>query len=90
MTTPDTGSAVLASGAGEFALEAAGQPLRPAEPQIPKNAKSKNIQVSPAVLDAARKSSEELLQDLRTADTSSRRLGNYSNDPMGAGLHRVV
>jgi P-type Mg2+ transporter len=40
----------------------------PAEPSIAKNAKSKNnIQVSPAVLDAAHKSGEELLRDLRTA-----------------------
>jgi Mg2+-importing ATPase len=34
---------------------------------IPTKATSKNIQVSPAVLDAARKESEELLRDLRTA-----------------------
>ena len=34
---------------------------------IPTKAKSKNIQVSPAVLDAARTDSEELLRDLRTA-----------------------
>src|SRR5258708_33972489 len=34
---------------------------------IPTKAKSKNIQVSPAVLDAARKDCEELLRDLRTA-----------------------
>ncbi len=42
-------------------------PAHPDEPSIPKNAKSKSIQVSPAVLDAARKGSEELLRDLRTA-----------------------
>jgi Mg2+-importing ATPase len=34
---------------------------------LPTDAKSKHIQVSPAVLDAARKDGEELLRDLRTA-----------------------
>jgi Mg2+-importing ATPase len=37
------------------------------EPPISKNAKSRNIQVSPAVLEAARKSNEELLRDLKTS-----------------------
>lgn len=41
--------------------------LAQAPPLTAKNAKSKNIQVSPAVLDAARRSGDELLQDLRTA-----------------------
>ena len=44
-----------------------GPPPRPVEPSIPKKTKSKNIQVSPAVLDAARKGSEDLLLQLRTA-----------------------
>jgi hypothetical protein len=34
-----------------------------AEPSIPKHAKTKNIQVLPAVLDAARKDGEELLRE---------------------------
>ena len=41
----------------------------PAEPSTPKNGKGKNIQVSPAVLDASRKDVEELLRDLRTTAT---------------------
>jgi Mg2+-importing ATPase len=36
-------------------------------PPLPTDAKGKGIQVSPAVLDAARKDGEELLRDLRTA-----------------------
>jgi len=44
-----------------------GPTLRPVEPSIPKKTKSKNIQVSPVVLDAARKDSEELLLQFRTA-----------------------
>jgi hypothetical protein len=48
----------LARGAGELAPEAGGQPLRPAEPQTAKNAKNKNIQVSPAVLDAAERAAK--------------------------------
>ncbi len=41
--------------------------IRPVETSIPKKTKSKKIQVSPLVLDAARKSSEELFLQLRTA-----------------------
>jgi len=67
MTTPNSGSTGLADGADKLAPDVAGQPLRPLEPPVPKDAKNKTIQVSPAVLDAARKSNEELLQDLRTA-----------------------
>ena len=67
MTTPDAGSTALASGAGKVASETPAQPLGPVPPPPPKNAKTKNIQVSPAVLDAATKSSNELLNDLRTA-----------------------
>jgi Mg2+-importing ATPase len=49
-------------------FEATGQPLvYPPHPSIPRHAKSQHIQVSPAVLDAARKNNEELLRDLRTA-----------------------
>src|SRR6202022_4466336 len=67
MTTPGADSAALAGGAATAASKVAGPPLRPPEPSIPTKAKSKNIQVSPAVLDAARKSGEELLRALGTA-----------------------
>ena len=67
MTTPDADSRALAGGAGMTGSTEVRPPLSPTEPSIPKNAKSKNIQVSPAVLDAARKGGEELLRDLRTA-----------------------
>ncbi len=39
----------------------------PDEPAVQTKAKNQNIRVSPAVLDAARKDGEELLQSLRTA-----------------------
>ncbi len=39
----------------------------PRDPPISTKAKPHNIQVSPAVLDAARKDGEELLRDLQTA-----------------------
>src|ERR1022692_1604300 len=67
MTTPDIGSTALAAGGDGARSRPAGPPLRPIEPSIPKKAKGKNIQVSPVVLDAARKGSEELLALLRTA-----------------------
>lgn len=41
--------------------------LTPTEPSEPKAGKGKTIHVSPAVLDAARKSNDDLLRDLRTA-----------------------
>jgi Mg2+-importing ATPase len=69
MTTPETGSTGPAGGGGGAESGAAGAPLRPVEPSIPKKAKSRNIQVSPVVLDAARKGGEELLLQLRTAAT---------------------
>src|ERR1700730_15028769 len=67
MTTPGADSAAVAGGAAPAGSKVVGPPLRPAEPSIPTQAKGKNIQVSAAVLDAARKSSEEVLQALRTA-----------------------
>src|ERR1039458_3392385 len=67
MTTPDIGSAAAAGDPGGPGSKVAGPPLRPVEPPVPKKAKSKNIQVSPVVLDAARKGGEELLLQLRTA-----------------------
>ncbi len=44
----------------------AGPPARPDEPAIPAKSKNHNIRISPAVLDAAGKDGEELLQSLRT------------------------
>jgi Mg2+-importing ATPase len=60
MTTPDIGSTAVAGGG-----DGAGSKL--AGPSLPKKAKSKSIQVSPAVLDAARKGGEALLLQLRTS-----------------------
>ena len=45
----------------------AGPPSPPIGPPIPTKSKNQDIRVSPAVLDAARKDSEELLRDLRTS-----------------------
>ena len=57
----------MAGGGDGAGSRVAELPLRPVEPSIPKKAKSRSIQVSPVVLDAARKGSEELLRQLRTA-----------------------
>jgi P-type Mg2+ transporter len=67
MTTPDIGSTAPAGGGDGAGSKVPGPVLRPVEPSIPKDAKGKNIQVSPIVLDAARKNSEALLLQLRTA-----------------------
>jgi len=67
MTKPDIGSATAVVNGDGAGSRAAVPPLRPVEPSIPKKATSKNIQVSPVVLDAARKGAEELLLQLRTA-----------------------
>lgn len=45
----------------------AARPARPDHPPAPKKPKSQNIRVSPAVLDAALKDGEALLQSLRTS-----------------------
>src|SRR5271165_3435409 len=55
MTTPDIGSTALADPA-----------LGPVEPPAPKKVKNKNIRISPAVVDAARKEGDELLRKLGT------------------------
>jgi Mg2+-importing ATPase len=69
MTTPDTDdkvrSPVAAGGTGEDGFAAIPPP--PNKSPIPSKAKDHDIHVSPAVLDAARKDSEELLRDLRTS-----------------------
>src|ERR1035438_214566 len=67
MTKPEIAGTVLSGDGNGAGSNLTGPPARPAEPSIPKKAKSKNIQVSPLVLDAARKSGDELLQQLRTA-----------------------
>jgi Mg2+-importing ATPase len=67
MTTPDIGNTALAGNGDGTEAKGAGPSLRSVEPSIPKKTKSKNIQVSPVVLDAARKGNEELLLQLRTA-----------------------
>jgi Mg2+-importing ATPase len=66
MTTPDIGAAPAGGGDGAGS-KVAGPPLRPIVPPAPKKAKSRNIRVSPVVLDAARKGGDELLVQLRTA-----------------------
>jgi hypothetical protein len=67
MTTPDIGSTAPAGGGDGAGSKVPGPALRPVEPSIPKKAKRKSIQVSPIVLDAARKGGEALLLQLRTA-----------------------
>ena len=67
MATSNSNDAeALVSADGSKNSSLAGQAAHPGQPPVPKNAKSKNIQVSPAVLDGARKGSEQLLRDLRT------------------------
>ncbi len=63
MTTPQPNSADIASRPDKATSKPADPALRPA---APKHTKSKNIQVSPAVLDAARKDAEDVLRELRT------------------------
>jgi Mg2+-importing ATPase len=66
MPTSDANSAAVASvkPAGADGSSSAGP--HPDPPAIPKKAKSQNIRVSPAVLDAAGKDGEELLRSLHT------------------------
>jgi Mg2+-importing ATPase len=69
MTKPDAENTVevLVNAADRVGAKPAEPPVRPAKPPSPTNAKTENIHVSPAVLDAARKDGEELLRDLRTS-----------------------
>ena len=69
MTTADGESvrAALANGGGTPGAKAATPPAHSAEPPIPTKAKKQNIRVSPAVVDAASKSGEQVLVDLRTS-----------------------
>jgi Mg2+-importing ATPase len=66
MTTPDADSTALAGGAGREGSMLAELPHPPPHPPLLTHAHH-NIQISPAVLEAARKDGEELLRDLRTA-----------------------
>jgi Mg2+-importing ATPase len=68
MTTSDADNTAVpsVSAAGTAGSSLAGPPVRPQEPAIPTKAKHQNIRVSAAVLDAAGKDGEELLQSLRT------------------------
>ncbi len=69
MTTPIESSrtATLAGEAELGASHIAAPPARPSEPPIQAKTRNQNIRVSPAVLDAAQKDSEQLLRDLRTS-----------------------
>jgi P-type Mg2+ transporter len=58
MTAPDAEKTLAGVGAGVI--------TRPAGPSTPHGSKGKNIQISPAVLDAARMEGEELLRKLET------------------------
>src|SRR6202521_2387398 len=71
MTMPEADKTAegLVNGGGTLGTNLAVPPARSDEPQIPTKAKNRNIQVSPTVLDAARKDGEELLLDLRTAQS---------------------
>jgi len=68
MTTPKPDSTALANGTARPVSNLAGpEPtVHPPQSSLPPHQKNKNIQVSPAVLDAAHKDGEELLRDLRT------------------------
>src|SRR5450755_2886500 len=69
MTPPDADGTDRAAvhDAGPAGARLAAPPARLKEPPIPTKAKSQNIRVAPAVLDAARKDGEALLRDLRTS-----------------------
>lgn len=69
MTTPDADSTaeVPIAGGSTASSGLAGPPVLPHHPPVSTKAKNHNIQVSPAVLGAARKDGEAVLQDLRTA-----------------------
>jgi Mg2+-importing ATPase len=62
MTKPEPDGAAVA-------VVNAGHPAHPGLPSVPAKAKTQNIRVSPAVLDAAAKDGDELLGSLRTTAT---------------------
>src|ERR1017187_9776804 len=57
----------LADAAGIASSKSAEPPVRPAKPPSPTNAKTENIRVSPAVIEAVGKDAATLLRDLRTS-----------------------
>jgi Mg2+-importing ATPase len=69
MTTPDkdSGAGALVTDAGKTVDRVVLHSHCPPEPPVPAKTKKQLIQVSPAVLDAARKAPEELLRELRTS-----------------------
>src|ERR1700722_18382262 len=69
MATADGESArsALANGGGTPGSKAATAPAQSAEHPVPAKTKKQNIRVSPAVVDAASKSGEQVLLDLRTS-----------------------
>ena len=69
MTTPDANSAALTGEPGSHGSKLAETPHYPPHSSWLGHANRHNIQVSPAVLEAARKESGELLRDLRTGPT---------------------
>jgi len=68
MSVPDSDRATgaLVDDAGTSGRVAAAPP-HPSSLSIPAKSKKQNIHVSPAVLDAAQKDTEQLLHDLRTS-----------------------
>src|SRR5665213_1304985 len=69
MTLPDADNTAVhaATPTGTGDSSASGAPATPSKnPSVGPKAKNHNIQISPAVLDAARKSGDDLLQSLRT------------------------
>jgi len=69
MKAPDANSATgaLVGNTGTPGSTLAAPPPHPTEPSIPARSKKQHIRVSPAVLDAAGKDGDRLLQDLRTS-----------------------
>jgi magnesium-transporting ATPase (P-type) len=57
----------LGDGAGTAGAKLAAPAAHPIEPPIPLKTKQQNIRVSPAIIDAASKHGEALLQNLRTS-----------------------
>ena len=63
----DNTAGALVDDAGTARSKLAKPPAHPNQPSIPTKTKNQNIRVSPALLDAARKVGEKVLQDLRTS-----------------------
>jgi Mg2+-importing ATPase len=87
MKTSDIGGSNLVGGSNGESAKLAG--IAQVERAVPQKAKSKNIQVSPAVLAAARKGNEDLLRDLRTAAAGLTQ-GEAEERTRTAGLNEVA